>query len=144
MGAPDLDDSPEFFRLCSKRAVQFFQRRKETVLELFRRADVNRRWNHVVARLTHVDVIVRMNRIARADWLARELAATIRDHLVRVRVRARAGTGLENIERKMLVELALDHFFRRLHDERAAMGIEQPEIVVRLRRGPFDQDRARE
>ena len=80
-----------------------------------------------------------MNRLARADRFPGELAAAIRDHLVRVRVRARARAGLENIEREMLVELALDDFLRGLHDERAALGIEQPEIVVRLRGGPFDQ-----
>ena len=139
MRAADLDDPPEFVRLDVERAVQLFQRRDETVLELFRRADVNGRWDHVVARLPHVDVIVRMNRIARADRFARQLAATVRDHLVRVRVRARAGTGLENIEREMLVELAFHHFFRGLDDEGAPMGIEQSKIRVRLRGGPFDQ-----
>ena len=145
MGAADLDDVPKFLRLCLERAVQFFERRHETVLQLFRRADVNRGWDHVVARLTHVDVIVRVNRIARADRFAGELAATIGDDFVRVRVRARAGAGLENVERKMLVELALDHFFRRLDDERGAMRIEQTEIVIGLRRGPFDQaERANE
>ena len=139
MGPADLDDPPEFVRLDVERAVQLFQRRNQTVLELFRRADVNRRWNHVVARLPHVDVIVRMNRITRADRFSRQLAATIRDHFVRVRVRARAGTGLENVEREMLVQFALHDFLRRLHDERAPMGIEQTEIGIRLRGGPFDQ-----
>src|SRR5450432_1902555 len=94
--------------------------------ELFRRADVNRRWNHVVARLPHVDVIVRMNRLTRANPIPSQLAAAVRDDFVSVRVRARAGTGLKNVERKMLVELALHDFFRRLNNERAAMSIEQP------------------
>ncbi len=43
----------------------------------------------------------------------------------------------------MLVELALDHFLRRLHDERAAFRVEQAEIVIGLGRGPFQQDQAR-
>ena len=145
MSAADLDDVPKFLRLRVERAVQFFQRRHETIFQLFGRADVNGGWDHVVARLAHVDVIVRMNGLARADRFAGELAAAVRDHFVRVRVRARAGTGLENVEREMFVELALDHFFRRLDDERAAMGVEQTEIVIRLRRGPFDQtERANE
>ena len=89
-------------------------------LQLFGRADVNRRRNDVVARLPHVDVIVRVNRLARADRFAGQLRAAIGDHFVGVRVRARAGTGLKNVEREMLVELALHHFLRRLDDERAA------------------------
>ncbi len=86
-----------------------------------------------------------MNRLARSDRFARQLGATIGDHLVGVHVRAGARAGLENIERKMLVELSFDHFLGRLHDERAALGIEQTEIVVGLGRGPFDQtERANE
>ena len=69
MGAADLDDVPEFFRFRLQRGVQFFERGDETVLQLFRRADVNGGRDHVVARLPHVDVIVRMNRISR-DRLA--------------------------------------------------------------------------
>jgi hypothetical protein len=79
-----------------------------------------------------------MNRITRPDKFSRQLAATIRDHLVRVRVRARAGTGLENVDWKMLVEFALHHFFRSLNDEGTPMGIEQSKIRVRLRGRPFD------
>ena len=35
--------------------------------------------------------------------------------------------------------LPSDHFLRRLDDERAALGIEQTEIVIRLRGRPFQQ-----
>ena len=81
----------------------------------------------------------------RADWFTGELAATIRDYFVRVGVGARAGAGLENVEREMFVEFSFDHFFGRLHDEGGTMRIEQTEIVIRLRRGPFDQtERANE
>src|SRR5205814_2694783 len=64
---------------------------------------------------------------------------TVGDHFVRVRVRTRPGAGLENVEREMIVQLALDYFFGGLHDERRAIGIEQPEIMIRLSGGPFDQ-----
>jgi hypothetical protein len=52
------------------------------------------------------------------------LRTTISDHLIRVRVRTRAGSGLKNVEREMLVEFALDHLFRRLNDEGGTMGVE--------------------
>ena len=68
-----------------------------------------------------------------------QLGAAVGDDLVGVRVRARARAGLKNIERKMFVQLALDHFLRRLHDQGAALGIKQSEIVVGLRRRPLDQ-----
>ena len=35
--------------------------------------------------------------------------------------------------------LPSDHFLRRLHDERAALGVEQAKIVIGLRGGPFQQ-----
>jgi len=67
--APNLDDVPEFFRLGFEGAVQFFQSRNQMILQFLRGADVNRRGNHVVARLPHVDVIVGMNRVVRSDRL---------------------------------------------------------------------------
>ncbi len=130
---------PEFFRLGFERAVQFSERRNETVPELFRAADMNGGGDHVVARLAHVDVVVGMHNRVRADRFALQLRATVCDHFVRVRVRARAGAGLKNIQRKMLVELSIDNFFGRLHDERAAFGVEQAEIVIGLRGSPLDQ-----
>ena len=80
-----------------------------------------------------------MDRVARTDRFAGQLRATIRDHFVGVGVGARAGAGLKNIEREMRIELSFDHFFRGLNNERRPVGIEQPEIVIGLRRRPFDQ-----
>ena len=39
----------------------------------------------------------------------------------------------------MFIEFAFCHFFRGLHDEGGAVGVEQPEIMVGLGRAPFDQ-----
>ncbi len=80
-----------------------------------------------------------MNRIARADCLFLELTTSVRNDLVRVGIGARAGTGLKNVEWKVVVELTLNHFLRSLDDERGAMRIEQTKIVIRLRRSPFEQ-----
>ena len=126
MGAADLDHVPKFFRLLFQLAVQFLERGDEKILQLLRRADVHGRRDHVVARLPHVDMVVRVNRIFRADRFAGQLAATIRDHFVGVCVRARAGAGLENVEREMFVELSFDHFLRRLHDQGAALASSKP------------------
>jgi hypothetical protein len=113
------------------------------LFDLLGRADVDRGWNHVVARLTHVDVIVRVNRLAGADRFADELAGAIGNDFVRVRVGAGAGAGLKNVEWKMFVELALRDLLGRLHDERAPLGIEQTEIVIGLCAAHFSKPSAR-
>ena len=71
MGAADLDNIPEFFRLCVQRSLQLRQARDQAILQLFRRADVNGGRDHVVARLPHVDVVVRVDLFLRANGLAR-------------------------------------------------------------------------
>ena len=53
----------------------------------------------------------------RADDAAGELDRAIGDHLVRVHVGLRAGAGLEHDQRKLGVELAVDHFLRRARDQ---------------------------
>ena len=58
-----------------------------------------------------------MNRLAGTDWFTGELSATIGDYLVGICVCARAGAGLENVERKMLVEFPFNHILRRLRDQ---------------------------
>ena len=64
MSAADLNDLPKLVALFVERAVQPLQRGNKTILELLGRADVDDRWNHVVARLAHVDVIVGMDGFA--------------------------------------------------------------------------------
>src|SRR5581483_12102079 len=61
VSAPDLNNVPEFFCLSVKRFMQSRERRNEVRFQLFRRADVDGGRNHVVARLSHVDVIVGVN-----------------------------------------------------------------------------------
>src|SRR5437879_3541000 len=109
------------------------------IFQLLGRADVNGRGNHVVAGLTHIDVIVWVDNFARTDRFSGQLRATVGDHFVCVRVRARPRAGLKNVEREMFVQLALDYFFSGLDNERGAIGIEQSEIMIRLSGGPFDQ-----
>src|SRR5205814_6303896 len=96
-----------------ERGLEFFERGNETLLELFRGADVNSGRDDIVARLPHVDVIIRVNRRARADRLTGQLAAAIGNDFVRIRVRTRARPGLENIERVICGALASDHFLCR-------------------------------
>ena len=78
-----------------------------------------------------------MHRVMRSYRFACKLSGPIRDYFICVRVGARAGTSLKDIEGKMFVELTFSDFFGRLRDQRRALGIEQTEIVVRLRSRPL-------
>ena len=73
----------------------------------------------------------------RSDRFACKLSGPVRDYFICVRVSARARTSLKNIEGKMLIELTFCDFFGGLRDEPCALGVEQTEIVVRLRSRPF-------
>ena len=83
-------------------------------------------------------MIVRVNELARTNFLSGKLRAPVGDHFIRVCVRARAGTGLKNVDRKMFIQFTVDHFFGSLDDQRRAFGIEQTEIMIGLRRGPLN------
>jgi hypothetical protein len=131
-------DVPKFFGLGFERGVQFHQSRDQLVLQLFGTANVDRRGNHVVARLPHVHMIVRMHRVVRSDRLTCQLRRAIRDDFIGISVRARARAGLKNVERKMFVEFSLSDFFGRLRDHCCPVGVEQAEILIRLRSRPFD------
>ena len=76
MRAPDFDDVGKFLRLFGQRFLQFAERGQQLVLQLLRRADVDRGWDHIVARLPHVDVIVRMNALLRIDRSRRRTAGS--------------------------------------------------------------------
>ncbi len=55
---------------ASNAACNFVRAGTEMILQLFRGADVNRGRDHIVARLSHVDVIVRVNEFARSNRFA--------------------------------------------------------------------------
>src|ERR1043166_1698111 len=100
---------------------------------------MNRGRYHVVAGLAHVDMIVGMHQFARPNWLACELGAPIRDDFISVGVCACTRTGLENVQRKMIIEFSFNNFFSRSDDQRRTLRIKQAEIAICLRGSRFDQ-----
>ena len=103
------------------------------------RRDVHRGRECVVRRLAHVDVIVRMHRRFLAALAAEHLVGAVRDHLVQVHVGLRAGAGLPHDQRKVAVELAVDHLLRGRRDRARALRVENAERPVHLRRRALDQ-----
>src|SRR5581483_10410294 len=61
-----------------------------------------------------------------------------RDHLVRVHVRRRPRAGLEDVDRELVVELAVRDPICRLRDPLRLLGVEQAELRVHARGRRFD------
>ena len=83
-------------------------------------------------------MIVGMHRRFRAARRAERFIGAIGDHLVDVHVRLRAGAGLPDDERKMLVELAVDHLARGGDDRVGDLRLEQALPGVDLGGGELD------
>ena len=139
VGAADLDDLRPRLRLVVERVPQLLQRRHQPVHDLLRRGDVHRRRIGVVRRLAHVDVVVGVDRLLRAQDAAEHLDRAVGDHLVGVHVGLGARAGLPDDQREMIVELAFGHFLRGLDDGLADLRVELAEVHVHLGRGALDQ-----
>ncbi len=71
-----------------------------------------------------------MNRRLGAELAAEQFVGAVGDHLIEVHVGLRAGAGLPDHQRKMIVELAVDHFARGADDGAGAALVEQPEFAI--------------
>ncbi len=100
---PRLDHSIEGDRFLGERGAQPLQRRDESIPQGQRRRHVERRGNHVVARLAQVDVIVGVYRRLAPQLAAQQLAGAIGDDLVGVHVCRGAGTSLEHVHGEVVI-----------------------------------------
>ena len=80
---PDFRTSSNSSPLASERAAQIRRTPASSAGELREHAEPDRRRNHVVGRLRHVDVIVRDARRVLAALAAEDLVGAIGQHLVR-------------------------------------------------------------
>ena len=95
VGAARLDHVLEAAGLACQRAFERLQRRQQVVLRQLQRRQLDRRGEHVVGGLTHVDVVVGVHPAAGQGG----------DDLVGVRVRGGARAGLEDVDRELAVVL---------------------------------------
>ena len=134
MRAPGLHDVSGLDCTALELALQFEHRRQQRLLDQQIGSDMDRRGDHVVAALAHIDVVVWMDRTASA----RKLGGAARDHLVRVHVGRGARPRLKNIDRKFRVPTTIRDFSCRRHDQFDLLARDKPEPSVYLRRGQFD------
>ena len=139
VGAADFDDLGEFFRLLGERGVQPHERRQQMAVDFDCRGDMHGARDRVVGRLAHIDVIVGMHQLFRAEFAAERQIGGVRDHLVDVHIALGAGAGLPHQQRKMLIQLAVGDVLRHRDDRLGAPGVEAAEIAVDLGGGALDQ-----
>ena len=130
MGAADLDDMCERLFLLAQRAVKRLERGNEIVGDAHRGGDVHCGRERVVRRLAHIDVVVGMHRCLGAELAAQQFIGAIGDHLVEVHVGLGARTGLPDHQRKMIVELAVDHLTRGADDGAGAALVDQSKLAI--------------
>ena len=96
--------------------------------------DLQRRRVDVVGALAHVDVLVRMQVLVFAAVVPEMLEREVRNHLVGIHVRRRAGAALDHVDDELVVQLAVAYLAACLHDRVRALLVEQSDFVVRARR----------
>ena len=119
--------------------MQVLQCRNELLAHLHGRGDVNAGGNDIVGGLPHVHVIVRMHQFLVAALAAQHLDGAVGDDLVGVHVRRGAGASLKDVDREMFVPVALRDFPRRGDDDPGVFLVEQPELLIHLRRAQLYQ-----
>ncbi len=124
--SPGLDDLAERAALLRERLLELSERGQRPVDGDVERGQVDRRREHVVRRLAHVDVIVGMR------------AGQLPDDLVGVHVRRRARSGLEDVDRELPVVRPGGDLVGRLRDRLGELGVEQTEFAVRAGGGALD------
>src|SRR5207247_2505845 len=119
VGPTCFDDIVKLSRLPLKSLSQDTQAWQKFANNLFRRRNVNRRWEDVVRRLAHVHVVIRVNHRLVPSLAPEKLDRAIRDDLVHVHIRRRPATRLEDFNNDLVAKSSLHHLISRGHHSRA-------------------------
>ncbi len=110
MRTADLDNRVPLLRLVGQSLLQPLEFGNQLLLDRLRDGDVDRRGEHVVGALPHVDVIVRMDRLVGLEPIAADqFNGSIGNHLVGVHIAGGARAGLKHVDGELVVELAGGH-----------------------------------
>src|SRR5512133_1215636 len=116
MGAPDLNHLTELIGLLLNRVAHARDRRNEFMLQRSQGGDRHSGREHVVGRLTSVDVIIRMNDAFYTSFCTKEFTGAIRDHLVHIHVRLRAAARLPYDQWELVVVPSIENFLCSVGD----------------------------
>ena len=134
---PLLTTSANSSALRAKRRLEVAQRRDEVAYDLTRRCEMDRRREDVVGRLRRVDVVVGVHVAPEAT------RGEGRDDLVRVHVGRRARSGLEDVDRELVVVVAARDLGRGVVDRVGEVRVEDAELSVGDGAGALDAAPAR-
>src|SRR5665213_1821684 len=79
-----------------------------------------------------------MNRLLGAELAAQQFVGAVGDHLIQIHVGLGAGSGLPHHQRKLIVELAVDHLARGADDGAGPALVEQTQFAVGFGGGELD------
>src|SRR6266566_6051432 len=139
MGPTCFDDIFKLSRLPLKSLSQNPKAREESANDLFRRRNVDRRWEDVVCGLAHVHVVIRVNHRLVPSLAPEKLDRAIRDDLVHVHIRRSPATGLEDVNNELVVKSSLHYLLGRGDDSLAFLRVQQSQLHVGPRSGELDQ-----
>ena len=125
---PDLTTSSNSAALPRATRASRSSAGKQLLRDLAERRQVDGGGEDVVRRLPHVHVVVRVHVVARERG----------DDLVRVHVRRRARAGLEDVDRELVVELAVGDATPAPEIRSAFSASSRPELGVHARGGGLD------
>mmetsp|Transcript_12658 Transcript_12658/g.36826 ORF Transcript_12658/g.36826 Transcript_12658/m.36826 type:complete len:384 (+) Transcript_12658:265-1416(+) len=148
MRAPDLDDGFVLGRLFLQRLQERFHAWHRHLDNHLGQADVHGSWEGIVARLSHVEVIIRVHRRLAADDAIEDLDGSVGQHLVHVHVGLRARSCLERHQRELAIVLPTHDLVGRLRDgirhlllHLADFGMVEGAAFLHLRHGVHDLQR---
>src|SRR5438445_13760338 len=104
VGPTCIDGIIKLSRLPLKSLSKDTQAWQKVANNLFRRRNVNRRWEDVVRRLAHVHVVIRVNHRLVHSLAPEKLDRAIRDDLVHVHIRGSHATRLEAVNSALVVK----------------------------------------
>ncbi len=132
MRPPRLRHVVELFSLRDQRLGEAPQARQQLLSDRYDGRHVRSGGDHVIGRLSQIDVVVRVHGIFRANLASKELNGAVRDDLVGVHVGGSARAGLEDVEHEVLVQRAVHHLGGRPLDRFRALRIQEAELRVHL------------
>src|SRR5437867_885005 len=139
VGPTCFDDIFELSRLPLKSLSQYTQAWQKFANNLFRRRNVDRRWEDVVRRLAHVHVVIRVNYRLVPSLAPEKLDRAIGDDLVHVHIRGSPATCLEDVNNELVVKSSLHYLLGRGDDSLALLRVQQSQLHVGPRSGELDQ-----
>ena len=129
--APDLHHVLEGTRLGGQRLLEQTESRKQAVAEFEHRREMHHRRKAVVRRLRAIDVVVRVDRLARSEGMPQQLVGPVGDHLVGIHVRLGAGSRLPDRQGEVVVEPSLPDLPGRCLDGIRQRGGQGAQVPVR-------------